>query len=114
MAQTKDRCECRSCTRFRVAGLMSGTSADGIDVAIVDITPHRRRVVAYESVPYPAEIRDAVLRLCSPQRSRVDDICHYNFLLGRLFAEALIKTCRKKQITLKSIDFIFLLISFIR
>ena len=83
---------------------MSGTSADGIDVAIVDITPHRRKIVAYAMFPYPAAIHKAVLSLCDPQHSHVDDICHYNFLLGRLFAEALIKTCQKNRIPLKSID----------
>ena len=98
--------ECKPRNWVRVAGLMSGTSADGIDVAIVDITPHRRRIVGYGMVPYPAQIRQAVLSLCNPQTARIDDICHYNFLLGRLFAEALIKICKRANIPLKSIDYI--------
>lgn len=92
--------------RFRVAGLMSGTSADGIDVAIVDIGPDSQQVVTYDTVKYPAAVRQGVLQLCDPQRSHVDDICHYNFLLGHLFAKALVRTCRKKQTPLNSIDLI--------
>lgn len=89
-----------------VAGLMSGTSADGIDVAITDISARRRQIVCFDTVRYPAGIRQAVLCLCNPARARVDDICHYNFLIGRLFAQALIKTCRKHNVPLDSIDLV--------
>jgi len=106
MIQSNSFCKPKSCKRFRVAGLMSGTSADGIDVAIVDITAKGQRVVTYDMFSYPAVIRKAVLHLCDPQKSRVDDICHYNFLLGRLFAMALIETCQKHKIPLKSIDLV--------
>ena len=47
-----------------VAGVMSGTSADGIDVAIVQIARGRRirlKVIAHEAFPYPAVLRRAVL-----------------------------------------------------
>ncbi len=45
---------------MRVAGVMSGTSLDGIDVAIVDIRGKRIETVAFRSVPYPATIREAL------------------------------------------------------
>jgi anhydro-N-acetylmuramic acid kinase len=70
--------------RLRVAGLMSGTSTDGVDVAIVDISTGSRNVIAFGIKPYPAAVRTAVLRLCNPKSSNVADICHYNFLLSEL------------------------------
>ena len=46
---------------MRVAGVMSGTSLDGIDVAIVDISGPRMRTVAFHTTPYPATVREAIL-----------------------------------------------------
>jgi anhydro-N-acetylmuramic acid kinase len=106
MAKYKSLFELSNRKRFRVAGLMSGTSADGIDVAIIDVTPASQRVIAYGAQNYPPSVRKAVLRLCDPHTSHVDDICHYNFLLGRLFAQALIKICQEQKIPLESINLI--------
>ncbi len=69
---------------MRVAGLISGTSADGIDVAVVDIDEGRIHVVASKTVPYPPGVRDAILSVSDPA-----SISRLNFLLGELFAEAL-------------------------
>jgi len=68
---------------MRVAGLISGTSADGIDVAVVDIG-ERIEVVAAKTIPYPPEVRRAILSVMD-----VAEISRLNFLLGELFAEAL-------------------------
>src|SRR5579862_4465564 len=68
---------------MRVAGLISGTSVDGIDVAVIDISDHIE-IAATKTVPYPREVRRAILSpLDLPTLSRL------NFLLGELFAEAL-------------------------
>ena len=69
---------------MRVAGLISGTSADGIDVAVVDIDDRGIRVVGAKTVPYPLGVRDAILSVTNPA-----DVSRLNFLLGELFAEAL-------------------------
>jgi len=66
----------------RVAGLISGTSADGIDVAVVDIAD-QVQVVAAKTIPYPREVRTAILSV-----SDAASISRLNFLLGELFAEA--------------------------
>ncbi|HWY46647.1 MAG TPA: anhydro-N-acetylmuramic acid kinase [Bryobacteraceae bacterium] len=68
---------------MRVAGLISGTSVDGIDVAVVDIDD-KIQVVATKTVPYPTDVRDAILSV-----SDAANIARLNFLLGELFAEAL-------------------------
>jgi anhydro-N-acetylmuramic acid kinase len=92
--------------RLRAAGLMSGTSADGIDVVIVDVDNGRARLVAFAMYPYPATVRRAIFDLFDPATSMVDKICHYNFVLGHLFADAVIKLCKSSKISLKTIDVI--------
>jgi anhydro-N-acetylmuramic acid kinase len=75
---------------MRVAGLISGTSVDGIDVAVVDIG-EGVHVVTTATVPYPAEVRAAILSV-SNAATHTGTIARLNFLLGELFAEALVKT----------------------
>ncbi len=76
----------------RVIGLMSGTSADGIDVAAVEIEGHgsatRVQLIAFDTVPFPPGVQDSILALCQPDTGRVDKICEMNFRLGHLFADA--------------------------
>src|SRR6202162_5403489 len=81
---------------MRVAGLISGTSVDGIDVAVVDIDDGIQ-VVATKTVRYPAEGRDAILSV-----SDAANIARLNFLLGELFAEAL----RETGVPLETIELI--------
>ena len=75
---------------MRVAGLISGTSADGIDAAVVDIG-EKIQVVATTNLPYPADVRQAILSV-SNAVTHTATISRLNFLLGELFAEALRKT----------------------
>jgi len=91
---------------MRVAGLMSGTSADGVDVAIVDIAGRKVQLRAFEMFPYPPALRREILRLCRPESARLDNICHYNFVLGEVFADSVIKLCSNSRISLSSIDVI--------
>lgn len=81
---------------MRVAGLISGTSTDGIDVAVVDIDD-RIQVVATKTVPYPPEVREAILSAAD-----VATVSRLDFLLGELFAEALAKC----GVPLETIDLI--------
>ncbi len=89
-----------------VAGLMSGTSADGVDVAVVDLGPGGAKVVAFASYPYPKEVRELVFELFDPQTARVEALCHANFVLGEVFAEAVLRLCREQGVKLTSIDLI--------
>ncbi|HEY1758642.1 MAG TPA: anhydro-N-acetylmuramic acid kinase [Bryobacteraceae bacterium] len=70
---------------MRVAGVMSGTSLDGIDVAIVDIRGKKIDTVAFRSTPYPKAVREALLNVSS-----VAEISRLNFLLGELYAKAVL------------------------
>jgi anhydro-N-acetylmuramic acid kinase len=68
---------------MRVAGIMSGTSLDGIDVAVVDITGPRVKTVAHTTTPYPAAVRERILAVSSAA-----DISRLNFELAELYAKA--------------------------
>jgi anhydro-N-acetylmuramic acid kinase len=90
---------------MRVAGIMSGTSLDGIDVAIVDIQRSRVSTVAFRSTPYPKRIRAALLAI-SNAVTHTAEISRLNFLLGELYADAILQTCKRARIPLASIDLI--------
>lgn len=75
-----------------VAGVMSGTSADGIDVALVRIQGRgfrsRLELLAHYQFPYPSEVRRAVLSAMNARSAGVADLAQLNFLLGSLYADA--------------------------
>ena len=91
---------------LRAAGLMSGTSADGVDVALVDRTWRGVDVLACETCPYPAPLRRRIFALFDTQTARVDEICHLNFVLGEVFAESVIRLAERAGIEMASIDLI--------
>ena len=77
---------------MRVAGIMSGTSLDGIDVAIVDIgkvdkVGRKIRPMAFHSTPYPEAVRKAILGV-SNTTTTTAEIARLHFLLGQLYARA--------------------------
>ena len=90
---------------LRVAGLMSGTSADGVDVAIIDFGGDLN-VLAFDTFPYPASARKALSQLFSGEKQSPAEICHLNFVIGDCFADAVLKLCSKSGIKLSSIDLI--------
>jgi anhydro-N-acetylmuramic acid kinase len=91
---------------MRVAGIMSGTSLDGIDVAVVDVSRKRAGVrvktVAFHTTPYPRMVREALLGV-SNSMTHTATIARLSFLLGELYAAALKETCRRARIPLDSI-----------
>jgi len=82
-----------------VAGVMSGTSADGINVALVEISgvgfDAPFELLAHHAYPYPQPVRRAVLAAMNAQRASVADLARLNFLLGELYAAAVGATAKK-------------------
>ena len=107
-----------------IAGVMSGTSADGINVALVRFasdrggpfgfaqgrlargqSPHKHQradftLLAHAEYPFPAPIRRAILEMMNAELARVADLARLNFLLGELYAEAVAKTARQHRVKL--------------
>ncbi len=79
-----------------VAGVMSGTSADGVDVALVRIDHTGRRdslrlkFLGHAGYPYTRKVRSFILSAMNSKRISVADLARLNFLLGELYAEAVL------------------------
>lgn len=84
-----------------VAGVMSGTSADGIDVALVRIAPGRTRpsltLIAHEAFPYPAVLRRAVLAAMNAAHTSTAELAKLNWRLGIEYANAIRATATKHR-----------------
>ena len=82
-----------------VAGVMSGTSADGINVALVRVQGRgfrsRLELLAHYQFPYPSEVRRAVLAAMNARSANVADLARLNFLLGDLYADA-VRTAQRR------------------
>src|SRR5258706_2586588 len=91
-----------------VAGIMSGTSADGINVAIVRMLGSgaslRFHLLGHSEYPYPAQVRSRVLAAMNATSASVADLSRLNFLLSELYADAVRKCISEHKIA--SIDLI--------
>ncbi len=85
-----------------VAGIMSGTSADGINVAFVRMPASPRvptfKLLGHLEVAYPKKVRDAILAAMNAKATSVADLARLNFLLGELYADAVLAAQKKLRI----------------
>jgi anhydro-N-acetylmuramic acid kinase len=104
-----------------VAGVMSGTSADGINVALVRIGGFRERgsrdefsgttgsrgrgrphhtikLIGHAEYRYPAKVRSAILAAMNAEHASVADLARLSFLLGELYADAVLAAQRRFRI----------------
>jgi len=95
---------------MRVLGMMSGTSADGIDVALANISGAPPRLAAklegHYHWAFPKMVRGAILRLANGAPTTTAEISQLNFLLGEEFAAAAIAACAKWRVPLRKISLI--------
>ncbi len=89
-------------------GLMSGTSTDGVDCAIVDVRAGKKRpqvkLIAYSMKPYSSSIRQQVLSAAS--RGNVSQLCHLHVVVGEVFAQTALRTIRKAGLTPRDVKLI--------
>ncbi len=87
-----------------VAGIMSGTSADGVDVAVLRITPGKQRpkmdLLAHEGFAFPAALRQAVLAAMNAGRTSTAELARLNWRLGLAYAEAVGATLKRHTVKL--------------
>jgi anhydro-N-acetylmuramic acid kinase len=93
-----------------VAGIMSGTSLDGIDVAIVRIDgcgiDAKVKLLHFESFSYEEEVREKLKQLCSIDHSNVALLCGMNFAIAERFADAVVSTAAAAGMKMEEIDLI--------
>lgn len=98
---------------------MSGTSADGIDVAICDLAPGGgralarpsekaplQRVVACGTKPYPADLHSALFEALPPRPGTVRAVCALNAAIGEAFARAALEVATEAGVDMASVDLI--------
>lgn len=95
---------------LRVIGLMSGTSADGMDAALTEIAGFglatRVKTLAFVSLPYDREVRKIILRLASGQAGGSREMCLFSFLMGQLSLEACLAVCEKAGVAPETVDLV--------
>jgi len=95
---------------MRVIGMMSGTSADGIDVALARLSGAPPSISAklegHHHVSFPMRLREAILRIANGAPTTTEEISTLNFALGEEFAHAALAACRRWRLPIAKIDLI--------
>lgn len=92
---------------LRLIGLMSGTSADGVDAALVDVQGVQRPRIhlhAWIDLPFTTAERQRILDACSRERSSAENLCIVHALVAEKYAEAARAVARKAALPLRSVD----------
>jgi len=95
---------------LKAVGLMSGTSVDGVDAALVDIRERSGRIkvklIAFLTRAYPAKLRKRLLFVSEPGSGSSVEIAELNVRIGKAFARAALEVCIAADVDISSIDFI--------
>ncbi len=93
-----------------VAGIMSGTSVDGVDVAIVEIEGNwiktKIKLIGFIEHPYPPGLKELILANSVKESSNVYDISQLNFLLPKIYADAIFELLDNLDMSASDIDLI--------
>jgi anhydro-N-acetylmuramic acid kinase len=93
-----------------VLGLMSGTSADAIDVALTKVSGAppslNAQLVNHTSIEFPRALRKEILRVAEQQPISAGQLSQLNFRLGEVFAEATLTACKRFRVAAKKIALI--------
>ncbi|TCZ75606.1 anhydro-N-acetylmuramic acid kinase [Paenibacillus albiflavus] len=90
--------------RRYVVGLMSGTSVDGIDASVIEIsesldTKPNVQLIAFENIAFPKAVREEIFTLFDPKQATVDKVGMMNVLLGELYADAALSVIQQAKLT---------------
>lgn len=91
----------------RIVGLMSGTSVDGVDAALCEVsgsyTESKVKLLAFECLPLAPSVRE---RIHAAFAGNVQQLCETNFVLGEVFAEAALAACKKAGLPREELDLV--------
>lgn len=93
-----------------VAGILSGTSADGVDTVLLTIIGKGKsmklNVIDFETFPIRSELKRKILDCSSDKKTSTEDICRLNFVIGNLFSSCILKLIKRNKLLSKDIDLI--------
>ena len=96
--------------RLNILGLMSGTSCDGLDIALIQVSGSaaqtRFKIVATQSDPYPTGIKAQLLHFISKKRHALKDISQFNFYMAKIWAGQITRFITEKNLDVNIIDLI--------
>ncbi|MEX2632974.1 MAG: anhydro-N-acetylmuramic acid kinase [Balneolales bacterium] len=91
-----------------ILGLMSGTSMDGLDIALCRISGSGRltgfKLDHFITMPYTREARSSLLELTSAERVNTQEVCIWNTWLSHIHADMVNEACREWNIKKGQID----------
>ncbi|MBR5109260.1 MAG: anhydro-N-acetylmuramic acid kinase [Clostridia bacterium] len=95
---------------LKVIGLMSGTSADGMDAALTEITGYglqtKVKALGFVSLPYSDAVREEILRLASGTAGGSRDLCLFSFALGEISLQACRAVCEQSGVPPEAVDLV--------
>lgn len=95
---------------LRVIGLMSGTSLDGCDAVLTEISPHGRsvsvRTIDFITHPMPVALRQRIVKQLKPETSRIDELTQLDAALGLWFVDAVESLMKHAGVTADDVDII--------
>lgn len=94
--------------KVKVIGLMSGTSADGIDAVLVEINKKNLKVkeLLFKTFPYPEKLKHKILQVSTASNPNLDEVWRLNFALGEYFSEAALKLLKGSKYKTGNVDLI--------
>jgi anhydro-N-acetylmuramic acid kinase len=96
--------------RFTAVGLMSGTSMDGVDAALISIDAHPEapsvELIEFSTLDYPEELREALEDLAIGHDTTAEEVATVNTGVGVTFAGGFFEVCRRAGIDPSEVDYI--------
>ncbi|WP_267930290.1 anhydro-N-acetylmuramic acid kinase AnmK [Cytobacillus spongiae] len=91
-------------------GLMSGTSVDGVDAALVSIDgaglSTNVKLIHFTNTPFEQKVKDKIFQVMSMEQSSTPLLSSLHFELGDIFADAVLQVCKEAGIDTKQLSFI--------
>lgn len=87
-------------------GLMSGTSLDGVDAILVEITNEKFKQIKFVTLSYNESFKEKIFRNLSDSTAKLSEISSLNFELGHKFVEAIDLLLKDTKYTYKDIEFV--------
>jgi len=85
-------------SREKYIGIMSGTSLDGVDVVLCEIDSKSCNLIESLEYPFPAELKNRVLKIINSKSNSLEDIGEIDYLLAHLFAKAVLSLLASNDI----------------
>jgi anhydro-N-acetylmuramic acid kinase len=95
---------------LKILGLMSGTSLDGLDIALVEIYETRNNFhiknISFKTYDYTQELKDKLLKNIDPEQAKLNELSDINFELGHLFSDYILEFLEENNLKPDEIDLI--------